>query len=308
MTTVTTSVYQLYWIPSLLMIFLVYSQIELQYVLNTPHLNDSSIKDYYFVCNVVGETLQWEVNGFSLGGFVNTEVGLVRISERSQFNYSAFLITGLPFERKYILDGVIVVTTSQAELRVTCLSDLSNNSTNTTATPSVQTMGEVVADPSGNVLLQHVFTSLIIRNANRSTTNVFMCGTKSDFLAWEVNGGLPFGFSVQEMTGRTLPSPSSDRTFVPELSFKSPSNIYTVATMLIVSGSPNVSIRCSSGLNEAGIVVTDKFEEMAYTGTDIVTSNITTTLEIVKSSSHYSIKTRPAALSTELSEFNFIPL
>ena len=78
--------------------------------------------------------------------------------------------------------------------------------------------------------------------------------------------------------------------------------------MLIVSGSPNVSIQCSSGLNEAGIVVTDMFEEMAYTGTDIVTSNITTTIKIVKSSSHYSIKTRPAALSTELSESNFIPL
>ena len=68
-----------------MMIFLVYSQIELQYVLNTPHLNDSSKTDYYFACNVVGETLQWEVNGFSLGGFVNTEVGLCPNNRRMYF-------------------------------------------------------------------------------------------------------------------------------------------------------------------------------------------------------------------------------
>ena len=163
------------------------SEVEVHYITKRPHLNDSSISDYYFACNVVGETLQWEVNGFSLGGFVNTEVGLVRISERSQFNYSSFLITGLSFERKYILDGVIVVTTtSQAELRVTCLSDLGNNSTDTTATPLVKAVGEVVTDTSTNVLLQHVFTAQIIRDANRSTTtNVFMCGTNSNYLTWK---------------------------------------------------------------------------------------------------------------------------
>ena len=249
------------------------SEVEVHYITRRPHLNDSSITDYYFACNVVGETLQWEVNGLSLGGFVNTEVGLVRISERSQFNYSSFLITGLPFESKYILDGIIVVTTtSQAELRVTCLSDLGNNSTNTTVTPLVQSMGEVVADNSTNVLLQYVFTRQIIRNANRSTTtNVFMCGTNSDFLTWEVNGGLPFGFSVQDMTGRTLPSPSPDRKLVPELSFKSSSDVYTVTTMLIVSGSPNVSVRCSSGLDVTDIAIQENIDITSITTT---TSNV----------------------------------
>ena len=249
------------------------SEVEVHYITKRPHLNDSSITDYYFACNVVGETLQWEVNRLSLGGFVNTEVGLVRISERSQFNYSSFLITALPFERKYILDGVIVVTTtSQAELRVTCLSDLGNNSTNTTVTPLVQSMSEVVADNSTNVLLQYVFTGQIIRNANRSTTtNVFMCGTNSDFVTWEVNGGLPFGFSVQDMTGRTLPSQSPDRTFVPELSFKSSSDVYTVTTMLIVSGSPNVSVRCSSGLDVTDIVIQEQIDITSITTT---TSNV----------------------------------
>ena len=249
------------------------SEVKVRYITRRPHLNDSSITDYYFACNVVGETLQWEVNGFSLGGFVNTEVGLVRISERSQFNYSSFLVTGLPFDSNYILDGVIVVTTtSQAELRVTCLSDLGNNSTDTTATPLVQTMGEVVATPSGNVLLQHVFTSQIIRDVNRSTTtNVFMCGTNSDFLTWEMNGGLPFGFGVHDITGRTLPSPRPDRTFVPELSFKSSSDVYTVTTMLIVSGSPNVSIRCSSGLDVTDIAIQEQIDITSITTT---TSNV----------------------------------
>ena len=253
------------------------SEVKVHYITKRPHLNDSSITDYYFACNVVGETLQWEVNGFSLGGFVNTEVGLVRISERSQFNYSSFLITGLPFESKYVLDGVIVVsTTSQAELQVTCLSDLDNNSTDTTATPLVQTIGEIVTDNSTNVLLQHVFTGQIIRDAGRSTTttNMFMCGTNSDFLTWEVNGRLPFGFSIEEMTGRTLPSPSPDRTFVRELSFKSSSDVYAVTTMLIVSGSPKVSIRCSSGLDVTDIVIQEKND---------ITSITTTTSSIVPS-------------------------
>ena len=71
------------------MIFLVYSQIE---ALNTSHLIDTLVTDDIFICNVVVETLHWEINGFSLGGFVNIEVGLVRISERSQLNYSAFLL------------------------------------------------------------------------------------------------------------------------------------------------------------------------------------------------------------------------
>ena len=246
------------------------SEVEVHYITRRPHLNDSSITEYYFACNVVGETLQWEVNGFSLGGFVNTEVGLVRISERSQFNYSSFLITGLPFERKYILDGVIVVTTtSQAELRVTCLSDLGNNSTDTTATPLVKTVGEVVTDNSTNVLLQHVFTAQIISDANRSTTNVFLCGTNSDFLTWEVSDGLPFGFSIHEMTGETLPPPSPDNTFVPELSFKSSSEVYTVTTILIVTGSPNVSIRCSSGLDVTDIAIQEKIDITSITTSDI---------------------------------------
>ena len=256
------------------------SKVEVHYITRRPHLNDSSITDYYFACNVVGETLQWEVNGFSLGGFVNTEVGLVRISERSQFNYSSFLITGLPFERKYILDGVIVVTTtSQAELRVTCLSDLGNNSTDTTATPLVQTVGEVVVDNSTNVLLQHIFTAQIIRDANISTTNVFLCGTNSDFLTWEVNGGLPFGFSVQEKIGRTLPSPNDHRTFVHELSFKSSSDVYTVTTMLILSGSPNVSIRCSSGLDATDIAIQEIIDIASITTTkSSVVPSITTSV------------------------------
>ena len=246
------------------------SEVEVHYITRRPHLNDSSITDYYFACNVVGETLQWEVNGFSLGGFVNTEVGLVRISERSQFNFSSFLITGLPFERKYILDGVIVVTTtSQVELRVTCLSDLGNNSTDTTATPLVQTVGEVVTDNSTNVLLQHVFTAQIIRDANRSTTNVFLCGTNSDFLTWEVSDGLPFGFSIHEVAGETLPPPSPDNTFVPELSFKSSSEVYTVTTILIVTGSPNVSIRCSSGLDVTDIAIQEKIDMTSITTSDI---------------------------------------
>ena len=262
------------------------SEVEVHYITKRPHLNDSSFTDYYFACNVVGETLQCEVNGFSLGGFVNTEVGLVRISERSQFNYSSFLITGLPFESKYILDGVIVVsTTSQAELRVTCLSDLGNNSTDTTATPLVQTMGEVVAASSGNVLLQHIFTSQIIRDANRSTTtNVFMCGTNSDFLTWEVNDGSPFGYSIHEMAGETLPPPSPDNEFVPELSFKSSSEVYTVTTLLIVSGSPHVSIRCSSGLDVTDIAIQEKIDIMSITTTtpnvvpSITTSDILPTV------------------------------
>ena len=62
------------------------------YALNTSHLIDTLVTDYIFVSNVVVETLHWEINGFSLGGFVNIEVGLVRISERSQLNYSAFLL------------------------------------------------------------------------------------------------------------------------------------------------------------------------------------------------------------------------
>ena len=249
------------------------SEVQVHYITKRPHLNDSSITDYYFACNVVGETLQWEVNGFSLGGFVNTEVGLVRISERSQFNYSSFLITGLPFESKYVLDGVIVVTTtSQAELRVTCRSDLGNNSTDTTATPLVKTVGEVATDTSTNVLLKHVFTAQIIRDANRSTTtNVFMCGTNSNYLTWEVNGRWPFGFSDQEMTGLTLPSPNPDRTLVTELSFKSSSGVYTVTTMLILSGSPNVNIRCSSGPDVTYIAIQEKKNIMSITTT---TSNV----------------------------------
>ena len=253
------------------------SEVEVPYITKRPHVNDPSITDYYFACNVVGETLQWDVNGLSLGGFVNTEVGLVRIRERSQFNYSSFLFTGLPFERKYILDGVIVVTTtSQAELQVTCLSDLGNNSTDTTVTPLVKTVGEVVTDHSGNIFLQHVFTGQIIRDADRSPTNVFMCGTNSDFLTWEVNGGLPFGFSVQDMTGRTLPSPNPDCTFVPELSFKSSSDDYIVTSMLIVSGSPNVSIRCSSGLYVTDIAIQEKIDVTSITTTTSNVPSITT--------------------------------
>ena len=270
--------------------------VNVQYLHSNRHLSDSSVAKHIFFCGVKGMTLQWEVNNAPLGGFTEGQVGTVLRNSKSNFNYSAVLLSSQRDLEYYSFSSLLIISSARSHLlEVVCVSDVGYNVTNNNNVPLLlqQEMQQNRSDASGNVILQDLFSSGDMLN-NTESIDMFICGVQEDFQSWEVNeNGLPFGFSILDNEDRSIPSPALDRTSVTTLAFLTTSEPYRLATYLLLVGHSNVNITSACGRYHVNLFIHD--QQQIPTTTAQAYNDLTT------SSKEYSKVSKECSFTSEIS-------
>ena len=228
----------------LLMVALVHtSAVEVQFLLDVQRFTNFSYIDNYFTCNVVGQTLQWEVNQTRLGGF---DVGSARAltSSKSNFNYTTNLLSSQPLNGQFSFASVLVVSISgTSTLDVVCRNEVVQNSTSNRVAPLIQTMN--IRKHVDSVYLHYILTKDIISSSTNLYTSIFICGVQNVFQTWQVERS-PYGFDTSSKIGDDRLFLSQDTTVVNEQAILIARVPYQIVSILFITDiSDVVNVTCS---------------------------------------------------------------
>ena len=230
----------------LLMVALVLytSAVEVRFLLDVQRFTIFPYIDNYFTCNVVGQTLQWEVNQTRLGGF---DVGSARAltSSKSNFNYTSNLLSSQPLNGQFSFASVLVVSISgTSTLDVVCRNEVVQNSTSNRVAPLIQTMN--IRKHTDSVYLHYILTKNIISSSTNLYTSIFICGVQNVFQTWQVERS-PYGFDTSSKIGDDrLFFLSQDRTVVNEQAILIARVPYQIVSILFITDTSDiVNVTCS---------------------------------------------------------------
>ena len=205
---------------------------------------ETHFMDYYFSCNIEGQTLQWEVNDIRLGGF---DVGSPKAWTSSKFgiNYTAALLSSDLTAAGYnTFDSVLVISVlNDSRLDVVCRSESMQNKTSNEVDPLVDEMNAKQSNPT--IFLEYILTGRIIQNFENLLTSIFICGVENVYQTWQVNGPR-YGFDTTSRIGQDRVQSENSAT-VGELAVLVAREPYQIVTILFVTDSSNVTVTCASG-------------------------------------------------------------
>ena len=245
------------------------ADVNVMYLRGVPQLDNSSYYDYYFSCNTIGLTLQWEVNGSPLGGYMGGAVGYVFSSSRSGYKYTATLlsskwITG----RQYTFDSVLIVSLlGSSNLNVTCRNGPSSFESVNNAEIKADVKNQVTDD---SVYLVYLLTLSIV-STNGYSTSIFVCGVKKQFMTWQTNTR-NFEFTASDAIGHFEKNLEQNGTIVKEQAIRIAHGPYLVSVLFITSTSEGPVI---CGYNQTHLSLTSSLEDTT-TSDSIITLNRTT--------------------------------
>ena len=232
---------------------------NVQYVHGSYRLNNPLFVDYYFLCTTTDTTLQWKVNGIFLGGFQEGETGRVLAGPRTNFNFSAVLLSSYETASEGPLRFMSILTislNSEALLEVYCLNNVVNDST----TNGDRSMDSDVVEAKDNDTVVVALQPLFCAVENSSKTYVFMCGGKLDVQSWEF-ASQSFIFRSTDKIGEHLFTLSPDNTTANNLAFIFAHEPFIIISILFVRFDLNVSesldmnISCIAGKYHAEIPI-----------------------------------------------------
>lgn len=160
--------------------------VDLQFLRGVSRNNNHSHWDYFFSCTTIGQTLQWEVNNYGLGGFDGADdIGRVLASTRSNFSYTATL---LAIEKKtsspYSYSSVLILSVIPRLLNISCLNGSTSRSTrNSFGNDNIENRKN-----SDNIHFIYLLSQPIISVTSISyLTSVFICVVNNFNMSWRTN-------------------------------------------------------------------------------------------------------------------------
>ena len=232
--------------------------VDVLYLRGVPRLNNPSYWDYYFSCNAVGTTLQWDVNNNTLGGFLGGNVAQILNGTTSNFSYIATLLSSkVTLERQFTFDSVLIVSLQGIfNLNVVCRNGSSSDST----VSMDNGLGVEEKINSTSVFLEYLLTQNIVGADDSRHTSIFICGVENQFMTWRINGvaDAEFSFTAFDVIGQEWRSLQENDTAVKQQAIFISREPYRLVTALFVIDTSEVTVTCGYTQNE--VQLTSKSE------------------------------------------------
>lgn len=217
--------------------------ILVQYLRGNYRYNSSAIKDYYFSCSAVGQTLQWSVNRLGLGGFfTGSNAGDLLTSFRPNFTYSASLLSKRTLTQSQLnFTSVLLISALyELHLEVACRTESEQE-----ITSNVKGLTHIVSKEANHfVHLQYVFNEHIV--SNTALTSVFLCEVDGLSMSWKANANYDFGLSdVIGASGQELYT-EGGRSVVEEQAILIAREPYPFVSLLVITNYSGITVVCGS--------------------------------------------------------------
>ena len=231
------------------------STVNVVYLRGVPRLNNSTYWDYYYSCNTVGLTLQWQVNGNPLGGFLTGEVARILSSTRSNFDYTATLLASQPTTGgQSTFDSILIVSLlGRSSLDVECLNGPSFNSIN-----NAESRRDVENKTNtSSIYLELLLTQPMVITMNYFTS-VFVCGVDNQLMIWQVNTDI-YAFTIFDSIGQSWQKQND--IIVKEQAILFAREPYQLVSVLFVMDTSDISVRCGCNQDSLELVSTTASED-----------------------------------------------
>ena len=207
-----------------------------------PRLNSPINRDCYYICSVIGRTLQWEVNGQNIGGYeIGCNVCNI-IRRRNSSHINNFTLTSALLSQKQHddinvkFDSLMIVSlVTEQQLVVICHSDNSRNTSNEKILST-----SIDSNAEEGVLLEY-----LLKN---DSTHIFICGTQS-WPQWDASG-----INVT-FAGINNVIPSSNMNPTAFVLHKQPDDTFNTTTVIAMNNNSNIYMTCSFETHQAKITL-----------------------------------------------------
>ncbi len=212
--------------------------VTLKFVRGVPRLNTEEYIDYYFYCQIKGIFLHWQYEDEPLTAFRPNDVGHSLVNVRSNYEYTATLLSSRPADNNNrYMDSIVVVTSrSDASFNVTCTNDFVSETE-----PSQHPKSALSSARTNNsdIVLNYISSANIVRNIS---THIFVCGVQHSTQILSVDG-LSIAFTEGDHVGvHRAGSSSIDTVDVQGIVIaRTP---FTIISMLIVARNSDVNVTC----------------------------------------------------------------
>ena len=204
--------------------------------------------DYYFYCNAVGMTLIWEIDQFGLGGFRSTEVGRVIVDQRSNFNYTATLLSSKRTPERQLFDSVLIVSIlGTATFNVTCRNGSVLHSRTIDNTNNGLGVESIIN--SSSVIEEYILTDTIVKKDDFSETSIFLCGVLNSIMYWRTSSRT-IVFNINDAIGTSKPTPESGSVTVSQQAILIAHEPYVIVSVLFITDTSDVNVTCGYSVRD----------------------------------------------------------
>ncbi len=263
-----------------------FAEIQVQYLQGNSRGDASPIKDYYFSCSAVGQTLQWSVNRLGLGGFsTGSRAGDLLTSSRSNFAYSSTLVSkGALADSQGEFTSVLLVTVqNELHLEVACRTESKQNITSNNAGLTDE---YTVERFDHTIYLQYVL-SYNIMSDNRYTS-IFLCEVRGSRMMWQASD--EYSFQPQDVIGTSRQEIVSEdgHNIIKEQAILIAQEPFPFVSLLVVTEYSGNVIVCGSDDNTVRIPILSVIHQTPPTSNDSLTLGSTTPITSTLSSTQIS--------------------
>ena len=221
---------------------------NVMYLRGVPRLNDSSYWDYYFLCNTVGASLLWEVNGTRFNRFESGEVGEALSGTLPSFTYTATLLSSKQLtDGQFTFDSLLIVSVpGSSSLDVVCSNGPSSNRTSNMENGK----GVENSNSTNSIFLEYLLTENIVGD-KISQTSIFICGVQNPFMYWHTGTSTDvIGFFEFDNVGEERRNLVQGANTVDRLAVVIADEPYQIVSVLFVIHTANVTVTCGDNQNE----------------------------------------------------------
>ena len=199
--------------------------------------------DYYFYCNAVGTTLIWEIDQFGLGGFRSTEIGRVIVNRRSNFNYTATLLSSKRTPEGQLFDSVLIVSIlGNATFNVTCRNGSVLHSRSIDNTNNGLGVESIIN--SSSVIEEYLLTDTIVKKDDFSETSIFICGVLNFIMYWRTSSRTIVFNIHDDAIGTSKPIPEPGSETVNQQAILIANEPYLIVSVLFITDTSDVNVTC----------------------------------------------------------------
>ena len=229
--------------------------VDVEFLRGVPRLSDSSFWDYYFKCNAVGRTLQWEVNNTMFNEFTGGQVPQVLSGMTSNFSYIATLLKSsseLNPEQHFTFDSVLIVSCrGNISLNVICSNGSSSDNAEVDNRKGVENKTN-----STSVFLDYLLTQKnIVKTGDSKLTSIFICGVENQFVTWQINRNdfSDIAFIEADAVGHQREVLQKNDTTVKQQVIRIGQEPYMLVTALFVIDNSELTITCGYSQNKVNL-------------------------------------------------------
>ena len=228
---------------------LISGSVNLEYLRKVDRFNSSVKTDYYFICEVEGQVLQWGVGTWAIVGYRKDEVGKTFVNAQMDFNITSTLLLARPLE-----DGgtflvsvlVISMTGDYLSLSVSCTNNVVLSNVSTDCDPKYrQTNDDFYVFTNIAIAFDYILSTPFLQLNNCSLLlHIFMCKTES--LTQQVGrDDSRYSFSSNSEVGETRKELSADNTKVNIEAILISRELLEITSLLFIIDNTNFTAKCS---------------------------------------------------------------